>query len=74
MSDVFFFRAITRELPGHFPFVVQEFFIQNIVKKWEAPAIDLCTIVRAMINLHVKALVKKHFGKFGQGILEDRIW
>jgi hypothetical protein len=70
---LFNFRAVTRELPGHFPFVVQQNLVQGIIRKWESPALDLCAIVRAMINAHINTLVMRHFGKFGRGTLEDRI-
>lgn len=70
---LFNFRAVTRELPGHFPFVVQQNLIQDIIQKWEFPALNLCAIVRAMVNSHVNTLVMRHFGNFGRGTLEDRI-
>ncbi|KIM36796.1 hypothetical protein M413DRAFT_13760 [Hebeloma cylindrosporum] len=73
MFPLFNFRAVTRELPGHFPFVVQQNLVQDIIKKWEFPALNLCAIIRAMTNAHVNSLVKRHFGNFGRGILEDRI-
>lgn len=70
---LFNFRAVTRELPGHFPFVVQQNLVQGIIQKWESPALNLCAIVRAMVNSHVNTLVMRHFGNFGRGTLEDRI-
>ena len=69
----FNFRAVTRELPGHFPFVVQQNLVHDIVQQWESPALSLCAIVRAMVNAYVNTLVIRHFGNFGRGILEDRI-
>ncbi|KAF8911682.1 P-loop containing nucleoside triphosphate hydrolase protein [Gymnopilus junonius] len=66
-------RARTRELPGHYPFVVQKSFIDYVIKQWQAPALVLCKTVHSTIMEHVKALVKKHFGEFGQGILEQRV-
>ncbi|KAF4621477.1 hypothetical protein D9613_001040 [Agrocybe pediades] len=66
-------RARTRELPGHYPFVVQKTFIDAILKNWRAPAVTLCKTVHATILEHVKMLVKKHFAHFGQGHLEQRV-
>ncbi|KAF9555056.1 hypothetical protein CPC08DRAFT_643469 [Agrocybe pediades] len=66
-------RARTRELPGHYPFVVQKTFIDAILKGWRAPAVTLCKTVHATILEHVKMLVKKHFAHFGQGHLEQRV-
>lgn len=69
----FTFSARTRELPGHYPFVVQKTFIDNIIKEWQAPAQVLCKTVHNTISEHIKGLIKKHFGEFGQGHLEQRV-
>ncbi|PPQ80108.1 LOW QUALITY PROTEIN: hypothetical protein CVT25_001476 [Psilocybe cyanescens] len=66
-------RARTRELPGHYPFVVQKTFIDNIIKEWQAPAQVLCKTVHSVISEHIKGLIKKHFSEFGQGYLEQRV-
>ncbi|KIM36795.1 hypothetical protein M413DRAFT_448928 [Hebeloma cylindrosporum] len=66
-------RARTRELPGHYPFVVQKTFIDNVVKEWHAPAQILCKTVHLTIADHAKSLVTKHFREFGQGLLEQRV-
>ncbi|KAH9485773.1 Interferon-induced GTP-binding protein Mx2 [Psilocybe cubensis] len=66
-------RARTRELPGHYPFVVQRMFIDSIVKEWQAPAQILCKIVHNIVSDNIKDLIKEHFGEFGQGHLEQRV-
>ncbi|KAJ7886796.1 P-loop containing nucleoside triphosphate hydrolase protein [Mycena olivaceomarginata] len=66
-------NARTRELPGHYPFVVQKSFITEITAKWAAPAQVLCRIVHSTLTQHVKALITRHFSSFGQGGLEQRI-
>ena len=68
-----FGRARTRELPGHYPFLVQKTFIDNTIKQWRAPSEVLCQHVYAIISAHMKTLVTKHFAQFGQGKLEHRI-
>ncbi|KAF8957357.1 P-loop containing nucleoside triphosphate hydrolase protein [Flammula alnicola] len=65
--------ARTRELPGHYPFVVQKTFIESIVKEWHAPSTVLCRTVHSTTSDHVKKLIHKHFGQFGQGYLEQRV-
>ncbi|KAF8143506.1 P-loop containing nucleoside triphosphate hydrolase protein, partial [Mycena galopus ATCC 62051] len=65
--------ARTRELPGHYPFVVQKSFIAEITTKWAAPAQLLCRIVHSTLAQHVKTLITRHFSSFGQGGLEQRI-
>lgn len=66
-------RARTRELPGNYPFVVQETFIAAIIKEWRYPAVVLCKTVHTLILEHCKKLVTKHFAFFGQGTLEQRV-
>ncbi|KAF9465139.1 P-loop containing nucleoside triphosphate hydrolase protein [Collybia nuda] len=66
-------EARTRELPGNYPFVVQENFIKDIIKKWNKPADIFCQTVYAIMNEHVKKLVAQHFSAFGQGGLEHRV-
>lgn len=68
-----FCRARTRELPGHYPFVVQQSFIEGIVQEWFAPSAALCKDVHAILSDFVKKLVHKHFGTYGQGYLEQRV-
>ncbi|KAJ7813927.1 P-loop containing nucleoside triphosphate hydrolase protein [Mycena olivaceomarginata] len=62
--------ARTRELPGHYPFVVQKSFIAEFTVKWQAPAQVLCRVVHSTLAQHVKALITHHFSSFGQGGLE----
>ncbi|KAG6839341.1 hypothetical protein C0991_003440, partial [Blastosporella zonata] len=65
--------ARTRELPGNYPFVVQETFIGAIIAKWHAPAQLLCRVVFRIIGEHVRELINVHFGTFGQGQLAQRV-
>lgn len=67
------YRARTRELPGNYPFVVQESFIKTFIKQWEGPAQMLCKTVFVLLMAHIKKLVTVHFGSFGQGGLEQRV-
>ncbi|KAJ7775530.1 P-loop containing nucleoside triphosphate hydrolase protein [Mycena metata] len=65
--------ARTRELPGHYPFVVQKSFIHEFTAKWAASAQVLCRFVHATLSQHVKALITLHFAQFGQGGLERNV-
>ncbi|KAG6828831.1 hypothetical protein H0H87_000659 [Tephrocybe sp. NHM501043] len=65
--------ARTRELPGSYPFVVQETFIKGIVTKWHVPAHFLCRAVFYTLGEHVRKLINVHFGAFGQGQLAQRV-
>ncbi|KAJ6565738.1 P-loop containing nucleoside triphosphate hydrolase protein [Mycena sp. CBHHK59/15] len=74
--DQVFARALsarTRELPGHYPFVVQKSFISEFTAKWAAPAQILCRLVHSTLSEQVRALISTHFSAFGQGGLEQRI-
>ncbi|KAJ4482537.1 P-loop containing nucleoside triphosphate hydrolase protein [Lentinula aciculospora] len=65
--------ARTRELPGKCPYVVEEWFIQQITKHWSTPSQRLCQIVHRTTLGHVLRLVEDHFSEFGQGLLERQI-
>ncbi|KAF8161524.1 P-loop containing nucleoside triphosphate hydrolase protein [Crassisporium funariophilum] len=66
-------RARTRELPGSYPFVVQQTFIKGVIREWHSPSQILCRTVYTIISEHVNKLVEVHFHDFGQGHLEQRV-
>ncbi|KIL62477.1 hypothetical protein M378DRAFT_12811 [Amanita muscaria Koide BX008] len=66
-------QARTRELPGNYPYVVQEECIKSLITHWRNPALLLCQSVYQLILDHVKELVPLHFSSFGQGFLEQRV-
>ncbi|KAF5354814.1 hypothetical protein D9756_005633 [Leucocoprinus leucothites] len=63
----------TRELPGNYPFVVQQSYIDECVKGWRSPAQILCRSAHNTLSDHLKTLIRKHFAHFGQGMLEHRV-
>lgn len=65
--------ARTRELPGNYPFVVQELYIKEFINKWHLPSQSLVTTVHTLVMEHCKKLVTKHCNHFGQGTLEQRV-
>ncbi|KAF9461878.1 P-loop containing nucleoside triphosphate hydrolase protein [Collybia nuda] len=66
-------QARTRELPGSYPFVVQQTFINEIIKQWNEPAQTLCKVVYLVLTEHIRILITTHFASFGLGNLEQRI-
>ncbi|KAL1720013.1 P-loop containing nucleoside triphosphate hydrolase protein [Schizophyllum commune] len=66
-------NARSRELPGNYPFIIQEEYISDFTSKWAGPAQALCDTVFARIRLQVDQLASKHFGSYGQGTLEHRV-
>ena len=72
--DPQFFSFRTRELPGTYPFVVQQSYINECVGKWREPAQFLCKSMYNTLSVHLKQIIHKHFAHFGHGMLEHRIW
>ncbi|KAF9447051.1 hypothetical protein P691DRAFT_732102 [Macrolepiota fuliginosa MF-IS2] len=66
-------RARTRELPGNYPFVIQQAYIDDCVKEWRSPAHILCKAVYNTLSDYLKAMIHDHFATFGQGMLEHRV-
>lgn len=66
-------RSVSRELPGHFPFIVEREYIKDILLKWDRPATALCERVYRILTDHTQELVHQHFATFGQGMLEHQI-
>lgn len=63
-------RARTRELSDVYPFIVQEAYISSIIGQWKNPALDLFEAVCKILGDHVRELIHKHFGHFGNGALQ----
>jgi hypothetical protein len=68
-----FHSSRSRELPGNYPFVVQQGYIDECIKEWRSPAHILCKAVYNTVSDYLKCVVKRHFATFGQGTLEYRI-
>src|SRR5262245_39717111 len=69
----FFSRAGTRELPGIYPFAVQETFISEFRRKWRGPADTLFRDTRTILTNYVKAIIREHFATYGRGDLHQRV-
>jgi hypothetical protein len=66
-------RAVTRELPNNYPFIVQKKYILAYVKKWDDPAQNLfVATVRTLkeLTLHI---VETHFGQYTHSHLKQRV-
>ncbi|KAJ3825902.1 P-loop containing nucleoside triphosphate hydrolase protein [Lentinula raphanica] len=62
--------ARTRELPDKYPYIIEEWFIQQITQQWSAPSQELCLFVHKTTLEHILRLVRLRFAEFGQGVLE----
>ncbi|KAF5353053.1 hypothetical protein D9758_008791 [Tetrapyrgos nigripes] len=66
-------EARTRELPGNYPHVVQEHYINQFTRNWSEPAKALCDLVHKLVSEYVFQMIHSHFNDFGQGLLERQI-
>jgi hypothetical protein len=66
-------RARTRELPNHYPFVVEQSYISEVTVKWRQPALDLFEAVDQILNNHVQKIIAQHFRHFGRGGLQHLV-
>jgi hypothetical protein len=65
--------AITRELPNHCPYAVNEYYVKRFTEKWSVPAEKLFEEARRLFMKELKALVAKHFSEFATGGLEHTV-
>ena len=56
--------AVTRELPGNYPFVVQKLFIQSIVKDWEVPSCNLSASTYNTLLEQILGIVNTYFEQY----------
>lgn len=64
-------RAITRELPHHYPFVVTQQYIAAFITQWQKPAEALFREVQRILIRHVKAFISSHFSQYP--LLQSRV-
>ncbi|KAL4066184.1 P-loop containing nucleoside triphosphate hydrolase protein [Scleroderma citrinum] len=57
----------TRELPDHFPFVVQKAYIAEFVEQWRQPALALFDAVYSILKKDMERLIDSHFVHIGRG-------
>ncbi|KAH9925891.1 P-loop containing nucleoside triphosphate hydrolase protein [Epithele typhae] len=57
-------EAVTRELPGFFPYEVVRNYVTTIVADWQRPAENLFHDIQQTLIKHVKALIDEHFSQY----------
>ncbi|KAG8813760.1 hypothetical protein FRC17_001438, partial [Serendipita sp. 399] len=62
--------AITRELPGNYPYAIKKRYIALFTANWLQPAQFFFGKVERQFSRRLKALVANHFGPYGAGGLE----
>ncbi|KAF9234007.1 P-loop containing nucleoside triphosphate hydrolase protein [Melanogaster broomeanus] len=59
--------ARTRELPDNYPFVVQKAYIEQFIKRWKQPSMNLFDAIYVILKADLAKLVEKHFAHLGKG-------
>ncbi|KAG6327681.1 hypothetical protein ID866_11408, partial [Astraeus odoratus] len=60
-------QSRTRELPDHYPFVVQKMYISEFVQNWQRPAFRLFDAVYRIMKKDIEKIVNGHFARMGRG-------
>ena len=66
-------RAVTRELPNNYPFIVQKEYIQTFVKQWDRPAQTVFTVIYEKVKEATLRVVDVHFGNYGYSRFKQRV-
>ncbi|KAL6299310.1 P-loop containing nucleoside triphosphate hydrolase protein [Sparassis latifolia] len=64
-------QSITRQLPGYFPFVVVEQYIQDVIGTWEGPTRTLFDAVQHILIQKIKQFIEIHFEQYP--LLQQRV-
>ena len=66
-------RAVTRELPNNYPFIVQTGYIKAIVGKWNEPAHTLFKTIAEKVKEATLRVVETHFGNYTHSRFKQRV-
>ena len=66
-------RAVTRELPNNYPFIVQKQYIEAFVKQWNGPAHILFTVIVEKVEEATLRVVDVHFGNYAHSRFKQRV-
>jgi hypothetical protein len=66
-------RAVTRELPNNYPFIVQKGYICAFVDQWDQPAQAVFTTIVDKVKEATLRVVDTHFENYAHGHLKQRI-
>jgi len=66
-------RAVTRELPNNYPFIVQKEYIGAFVKQWDGPAQTVFTAIVKKVKEATLRVVDVHFGNYAYSRFKQRV-
>jgi hypothetical protein len=72
LTATFQSRAVTRELPNNYPFIVQRGYIIDTVSKWDDPAETLFDFTVMKLKEATSSVVDTHFERYAHGNLKQR--
>jgi hypothetical protein len=67
-------RAVTRELPNNYPFIVQREYITKRVREWDEPAHTLFNSVVEKLKEMTLCIIDTRFEHYAIGGLKQRVW
>ena len=73
LTATFQSRAVTRELPNIYPFIVQKEYIIDTVSKWDGPTKTLFDFTVKKLKEVVSSIVNTHFERYAHGNLKQRV-
>lgn len=65
--------AVTRELPGHYPYIVIKQYIVDFVKRWEDPSRQFFDITKKELTRRIQELVEEQFSQYTHGHLKQGV-
>ena len=71
--DSFFVSAVTRELPGHYPYIVIKQYIVDFVGRWEDPSRQFFDTTRKELTGRVQLFVEEQFSQYTHGHLKQEV-
>jgi hypothetical protein len=73
LTATFQSRAVTRELPNDYPFIVQRGYIIDTVSKWDDPTKTLFDFSVKKLKEVTSSVVNTHFDRYAHGNLKQRV-
>lgn len=73
LTAIFQSRAVTRELPNNYPFVVQRGYIIDTVSQWDDPAKTLFDFAVEKVKEMMLRVIDSHFERHAHGNLKQRV-
>jgi hypothetical protein len=66
-------RAVTRELPNTYPYIVQKEYIEDFVRKWNEPAHVLFKTIAEKVKEATLHIVETRFGNYTHSRFKQRV-